>query len=85
MSMNREERALDRWRLVWGQPYIDSQSLAAAMEQDLTRDTDPDFQTRLLVRDTAVESAEEGSRAREDKKATAPRQGRTKWSGPKKR
>jgi hypothetical protein len=43
-----------------------NQSLAAAVEQGLTRDTDPDFQTRLLVRDTTVERAEERSRAGED-------------------
>ena len=29
---------LDPWRLVWGQPYIDSRTLAAAIEQDLQRD-----------------------------------------------
>ena len=36
---------------MWGQPYIDSQILALAIEQDLERDTRPDFRTRLLVRD----------------------------------
>ena len=45
---------LDPWRLVWGQPYIDSRTLAAAIEQDLLRDSNPDFRTRLLVRDAAV-------------------------------
>ncbi len=45
---------LDPWRLVWGQPYIDSRTLAAAIEQDLQRDGSPDFRTRLLVRDAAV-------------------------------
>jgi hypothetical protein len=39
---------------VWGQPYIDSQTLAAAIEQDLECDPRPDFRTRLLVRDAAV-------------------------------
>jgi hypothetical protein len=45
---------LDPWRLVWGQPYIDSRTLAAAIEQDLQREPHPDFRTRLLVRDAAV-------------------------------
>jgi hypothetical protein len=45
---------LDPWRLVWGQPYIDSRTLATAIEQDLQRDLRPDFRTRLLVRDAAV-------------------------------
>jgi hypothetical protein len=45
---------LDPWRLVWGQPYIDSRTLAAAIEQDLQREPRPDFRTRLLVRDAAV-------------------------------
>lgn len=45
---------LDPWRLVWGQPYIDSRTLAAAIEQDLARCDRPDFRTRLLVRDSAV-------------------------------
>jgi len=45
---------LDPWKLVWGQPYIDSQTLAAAIEQDLERNTEPDFRTRLLVRDAAT-------------------------------
>jgi len=44
----------DPWELVWGQPYIDSRTLAGAIEQDLERDTCPDFRTRLLVRDAAV-------------------------------
>jgi hypothetical protein len=39
---------------VWGQPYIDGQTLAAAIEQDLQRNSRPDFRTRLLVRDAAV-------------------------------
>lgn len=42
---------LDPWRLVWGQPYIDSDRLAAAIEDDLRRDSQPDFRTRLLIRD----------------------------------
>lgn len=39
------------WELVWGQPYIDSESLAAAIERDLQQNSDPDFRSRLLVRD----------------------------------
>lgn len=42
---------MDPWELVWGQPYIDCDTLAAAIEQDLERRPDPDFRTRLLVRD----------------------------------
>jgi hypothetical protein len=45
---------LDPWRLVWGQPYIDSRTLTAAIEQDLQHEPRPDFRTRLLVRDAAV-------------------------------
>jgi Nucleotidyltransferase of unknown function (DUF6036) len=52
--MNQAPTALDPWRLVWGQPYIDSRTLAAAIEQDLAHNADPDFRTRLLVRDSAV-------------------------------
>src|SRR5438105_6203223 len=52
--MSHAPTPLDPWRLVWGQPYIDSRTLAAAIEQDLGRDPRPDFRTRLLVRDAAV-------------------------------
>ncbi len=52
--MSQAAATLDPWRLVWGQPYIDSRTLAAAIEQDLTLNADPDFRTRLLVRDAAV-------------------------------
>jgi len=45
---------LDPWELVWGQPYIDTRTLAGAIEQDLERNTCPDFRTRLLVRDAVV-------------------------------
>jgi hypothetical protein len=45
--------SLDPWRLVWGQPYIDSDTLAAAIESDLQRNPHPDYRTRLLVRDAA--------------------------------
>ncbi len=46
--------AADPWELVWGQPYIDSDRLAAAIEADLRHRRDPDFRTRLLVRDAAT-------------------------------
>lgn len=52
--MSRAPVALDPWRLVWGQPYIDSRTLAAAIEQDLARSDQPDFRIRLLVRASAV-------------------------------
>ena len=52
--MSHAPPILDPWKLVWGQPYIDSQTLAAAVEQDLERQTPPDFRTRLLVRDVSV-------------------------------
>jgi Nucleotidyltransferase of unknown function (DUF6036) len=52
--MSRTPPLLDPWKLVWGQPYIDSRTLAGAIEQDLERNTAPDFRTRLLVRDAAV-------------------------------
>ncbi len=45
--------SLDPWRLVWGQPYIDSSVLAAAIESDLQRHPQPDYRTRLLLRDAA--------------------------------
>jgi hypothetical protein len=49
--MNQVTPHLDPWKLVWGQPYIDCQTLARAIEQDLARNHEPDFRTRLLVRD----------------------------------
>jgi hypothetical protein len=52
--MNQTTPPLDPWKLVWGQPYIDSRTLALAIEQDLERDAHPDFRTRLLVRDAAT-------------------------------
>lgn len=45
---------LDPWRLVWAQPYIDSATLAAAIESDLQRNPQPDYRTRLLVHDAAL-------------------------------
>ena len=41
----------DPWALVSGQPYINHQALAAAIEEDLTRTPEPDFRPRLLIRD----------------------------------
>ena len=52
--MNQSPTILDPWRLVWGQPYVDSKTLAAAIEQDLAQNDQPDFRTRLLVRDAAT-------------------------------
>jgi hypothetical protein len=52
--MSHAPTDLDPWRLVWGQPYIDCRTLALAIEQDLERNCEPDFRTRLLVRDAAV-------------------------------
>jgi hypothetical protein len=52
--MSQVPPILDPWRLVWGQPYIDSRTLAVAIEQDLQLNDRPDFRTRLLVRDAAV-------------------------------
>jgi hypothetical protein len=46
-------QTLDPWALVWGQPNIDAQRLADAIEDDLRANADPDFRTRLLVRDAA--------------------------------
>ena len=40
-SMSRAATNLDPWRLVWGQPYIDSRTLAAAIEQDLATRQQP--------------------------------------------
>jgi hypothetical protein len=45
--------SLDPWRLVWAEPYIDGKSLARALEHDLAVRPQPDFRTRLLVRDAA--------------------------------
>lgn len=41
------------WQLVWGQPYIDCEDLAAAIESDALRNPRPDYRGRLLVRDAA--------------------------------
>jgi len=37
--------------LIWGQPFIDAARLATAIDYDLMHTPDPDFRTRLLVRD----------------------------------
>jgi len=42
---------VDPWSLVWGQPYIDAKRLANAIVTDLEQNPNPDFRTRLLVRD----------------------------------
>lgn len=39
------------WKLVWGRPEVDPNSLSEAIEQELTTST-PDFRTRLLIRDS---------------------------------
>lgn len=49
----RVSRVLDPWRLVWGQPHIDSGALAEAIEDELQRNPALDYRTRLLVRDAA--------------------------------
>jgi hypothetical protein len=46
-------RRLDPWELVWGQPYIDCETLAAAIEDDLERTSEPDYRSRLLIHDAA--------------------------------
>ena len=33
--MSQARTGLDPWRLVWGEPFIDCQSLAIAIESDL--------------------------------------------------
>jgi hypothetical protein len=48
-----KQRKADPWSLVWGQPYIDSATLAAAITDELLHDSDPDFRTRLLIRDAS--------------------------------
>lgn len=52
--MPRARVSPDPWALVWGQPWIDSDRLAAAIEADLVRQGAADFRTRLLARDAAV-------------------------------
>jgi hypothetical protein len=54
MRARQAARAIpDPWELVWGQPWIDSETLAAAIADDLRRTPNPDFRTRLLIRDAA--------------------------------
>ena len=52
-SRKLTRQALDPWQLIWGQPHIDSETLATAIEGDLQRNPSPDYRTRLLVRDAA--------------------------------
>jgi hypothetical protein len=47
------ELMISPWNLVWGQPYIDSNRLASAIEAELSHNANPDFRTRLLIRDAA--------------------------------
>jgi hypothetical protein len=51
LMARRSSHSLDPWRLVWGQPYIDCNTLAAAIVSDLQCNPQPDYRTRLLVRD----------------------------------
>lgn len=39
------------WEMVWGQPYIDSDRLLSAIEWELKHNQQPDFRTRLLIKD----------------------------------
>jgi hypothetical protein len=39
------------WELIWGQPYIDANRLASAIEFELASSSRQDFRTRLLIRD----------------------------------
>ena len=49
-SMSIVER--DLWALTWGQPSIDPDSLAAAIERQLEQTDDLDHRTRVLIRDS---------------------------------
>jgi hypothetical protein len=51
---NLTSRSLDPWRLVWGQPHIDSETLGAALEQEVQQNPLLDYRTRLLIRDAAL-------------------------------
>ena len=44
---------LDLRRLIWGQPYIDINTLAAAIESEVQHNAHPDYRTRLLIHDAA--------------------------------
>src|SRR5262249_28450384 len=52
-SSPASRRHLDPWALVWGQPYIDANRLALAIDTDLRANQTPDFRTKVLVRDAA--------------------------------
>ncbi len=45
--------SLDPWELVWGQPYIDCDTLATAIEDDLIGSPEADYRSRLLIHDAA--------------------------------
>ena len=40
------------WELTYGRPHIDALQLAAALEHEVQRESEPDFRTRLLIRDS---------------------------------
>jgi len=42
----------DLWSLTWGQPHIDADHLAAAIEHEASHPDQLDFRTRLLIRDS---------------------------------
>jgi hypothetical protein len=46
-------QSLDLWRLIWGQSYIDGDTLAAAIESEVQHNAHPDYRTRLLIHDAA--------------------------------
>ena len=51
--LNAREQADDLWTLIRGTPSIDPKALAAALERECDK-LDPDFRTRLLMRDAYV-------------------------------
>jgi hypothetical protein len=55
MSHQSETPGKDPWELIWGQPYVDADRLSSAIEWELEHNPQPDFCTRLLIRD-AVEA-----------------------------
>src|SRR5215216_5769047 len=59
--------APDLWTLTWGQPFLDPDVLASAVELEAAQAQNLDFRTRLLIRDSvrALESEWGAERARE--------------------
>lgn len=49
--MQEQSGKLHPWELIWGQPYIDANRLASAIEFELANNSRQDFRTRLLIRD----------------------------------